>query len=274
MLEPDELLRQWPTWRKTGADKVLASPAWRMDVTFARQKDRLVVDHAEGADEIFLSVALDEVQHILGIRDSDRYSDLHLLWSKKASLDENIILALIEKECGALFVLLEHVFGHELSVVGLTDEVPKGHRVAFRTSAYAFSIDLSSEMRLTLGDLTYLDPKHDAIRSMTRSARADYASFKLEDSAVKTLEEGDVVPLGADYLASAKWNLEGFPDGELHVVAAEETALRFADFADDTLPKIEAAGSLLLVKGARTLAEGELFDLGGVPCFRLTRMHS
>lgn len=274
MLEPEELLRRWPDWKKTSADKVLASPAWRMEVSFARQKDRLVIDHAETADEIRLSVTLDDVPHVLGIRDSVRYPDLHLLWMKKDALDKNIILALVEKECGALFVLLEHVFGHELKVKGLSDEDPKGHRVAFKTSAYAFSIDLSSEMRLAIGDLSYLDPRDDSIRSMTRRARADYAAFALSEEAIVALAEGDVVPLGADYLASATWNLEGFPESEVHVVGAEDVSLRFADFADDTLPKVAACDSLLLVKGDRTLAEGELFDLGGVPCFRLTRMHS
>lgn len=274
MLEPEELLRQWPDWRKTSADKVLASPAWRMEVTFARQKDRLVVDHEGEADEIYLSVTLDETPHVLGIRDSERYPDLHLLWTKKATLDRNIVLALIEKECGALFVLLEHVFGHELKVTGLSEEAPAGHRVAFKTSVYAFSIDMSSEMRLALGDLSYLDPRHDSIRAMTRRARADYAVFTLTEEAIATLAEGDVVPLGADYLSSATWNLEGFSEKEIHVVGAEDISLRFADFADDTLPKVESSDRLLLVKGDRTLAEGELFDLGGVPCFRLTRMHS
>lgn len=274
MLEPEELLRAWPSWQKSSADKVLSSPAWRMDVSFARQRDRLTIDHAENADEIYLKVSLDDIEHVLGVRDSERYHDLHLIWSRKDALDKNIVLALIEKECGALFVLIEHVFGRDLKINGLAKGPSKGLRTAFKTAAYSFSIDLTSEMRLSLGDISYLDPKHDSIRSMTRAARADYAAITLDESALKDIEVGDVIPLGNDYLSKAIWNLEGFAENEVHVVSAEESSLRFADFADDTLPEVKSSALMLLVDNDNVLAEGELYDLGGVPCFKLTRIHS
>lgn len=274
MLEPEELLKTWPSWRKTSADKVLSSPAWRMDVVFARQKDRLTIDNVESADEIYLKVSLDDSEHILGIRDSERFPDLHLLWTKKNALDKNIVLALVEKECGALFVLLEHVFGREVKVKGLVDKPSKGIRTTFRTSAYAFSIDLSSEMRLSLGDISYLDPSHDSIRAMTRVSHAEYFACDMSEAEISELKEGDVIPLGVDYLNKASWNLEGFNDSLVHIIDANETNLRFADFVDESLPKIPAGGSMLLVKGSSVIAEGESFVLGGIPCFKLTRMHS
>lgn len=276
MAESEELIRSWPSLKKASADKVLASPAWRMDVAFARMRDRLTIGGIGCAseEEIYLKIALEGKNHILGVGDSPLYADLHALWSRKHHLDKNIVLALVEKECGALFVLIEHVFGADLVVKGILDKLPDGTRTAFRTSNLAFSLDLTSEMRLQLADLSYLDAKHDAIRSMTRSARADYAKVELDERAIMGLGEGDVIPLGIGYLSSANWNLEGFAAEETHIVASEARELRFADFADETLPAIEPSDSLLLVKGDSTIAEGELFDLGGIPCFKLTRMHS
>ena len=276
MVEPDELLRSWPGWQRPSADKVLASPAWRMDVSSARTRDVLTIDGAADAagDEIPLKVKLDASEHVLGIRDSASFPDLHLLWAQREKLESNLLLALVEKECGALFVMLEQVFGREFSVVGLAESVPQGARTVFRSSQFAFSLDLSSELRLSLGDMSFLDPRHESIRMMTRPARADYGAFVLDEATVAALGEGDVVPLGANYLATASWALEDFSDGLAHVVSADETSLRFADFADETLPAIEPSAALRLVRNARVLAEGELFKLGDMPCFRLTHMHS
>lgn len=275
MVEPEELLRTWPDWQKTSADKVLASPAWRMPVAFARQKDTLTVAAPEDfpGGEIYLTVKLDETEHVLGIGDSEHFPDLHLLWAMRAKLDPNILLALVEKECGALFVLIEQVFGRDFQVVALA-EAATGTRTAFKTSQLRFSIDLTAELRLPLGDIRYLDPRHDVIRTMTRPARADFGGFALDEAAVAALAPGDVIPLGVDYLASAGWALETFSDGLIHVVGAEEKALRFADFADETLPAVEAADALVLMTGARILAEGELIRLGELPCFKLTHMRS
>ena len=121
-----ELLKKWPTWEKANAATVLASPAWRMPVKFdGRDASLRLVDAPAERDAISLAVKFDGEEHILGIFDTSRFSDLHLLWQKRDGLPGEIVLALVEKECGVLLQFLEDTVRKELSVEGLrTGEPP------------------------------------------------------------------------------------------------------------------------------------------------------
>lgn len=270
-MEANALLREWPTWSHANAETVLASPAWRMPVVYDGEETALCLADAPMDDEILLGVKFDDEAHILGIRDAAAFPDLHLLWKRRAELDANLLLALVEKECGALFQMLENAVRREFSVTGVVDAAPAGGRRTFRVNDVSFSLDLSSALTLSLGQIGFLDATHESIRSMTRSAWADYGACEVSEAEIAALavEDRVVLPEG-----TPSWSVEAPADGALHVRGREAAQLSFAQFADDDLPPVPPPTALELVRRDRTLAEGEISRIGGLPCFRLTHLHS
>ena len=273
MAEPVELIANWPGWSHANAETVLASPAWRMPVTFAGKPDALKIAPMP-EDGLFLDVRFDDERHVLEIADSPTLGDLHLLWTRRGELDPNLVLALVEREGGPLFQLLEDVVRRQFGVVGLAGApASDAARLALRLdSGLSFSLDLSPELRNLFGDIAHLDPTHESIRSMTRKCRAHYAAVELTDADVAALAVGDVIPLLPEYRAMADWSLDGFADALTHVCASEETDIAFAAFADGRLPAIPPPTALVLVRGGRSLADGEISKIGGAECFRLTHL--
>lgn len=273
MARANELVAKWPGWARANAETVLASPAWRMPVSFDGRQDALRIVPMPG-DQLFLDIRLDETRHVLSLSDSPSLGDLHMLWSRRDELDPNLVLALVEHEGGALFQMLEDVVRRQLGVVGIAEE-PKSDsgRLALRLdSGLVFSIDLTAELRSIFGDLSNIDPSHDSIRSMTRNCRAHYAAIEISDADAAALGEGDVIPMIPEYRAMAEWSVEGFADSLAHVCAAEETPISFAEFADGRLPPVPPPSMLSLVRGGRIVADGEISKIGGAECFRLTRL--
>ena len=104
------LLKTWPDWEHASLETVLASPAWRMPVRYGETVATLVRAAAVPDDPIALAVTFDGTPAVLALADSALYPDLHLLWSRRADLPSALVLALVEKECGNLFALLEKLF--------------------------------------------------------------------------------------------------------------------------------------------------------------------
>ena len=102
-----ELLKTWPGWANAGAETVLASPAWRLSVRFGEETGVLRLGVEALSDTIDLDITLDGEPHVLSLADSSLYPDLHVLWGTRAGLPPEILLALVEKECGDLFFMLE-----------------------------------------------------------------------------------------------------------------------------------------------------------------------
>lgn len=274
MAQPNELIAKWPGWSRANAETVLASPAWRMPVSFGGAEDALTIAPApEG--QLFLNVSLDDERHVLGLADSPRLGDLHLLWGRLSELDPNLVLALVEREGSALFQLMEDVVRRQFSVSGVAKApADAAGRMAFRLeSGQVFSIDLSPELRNIFGDIAHLDPTHEAIRSMTRKCIAHYAAVEIPDADVDALAEGDVIPLIPEYRAMAEWKTDVFGDSLVHICAAQRTDISFAEFADGRLPAVPPPGALALIRGGRTIADGEISKIGGVECFKLTHLH-
>lgn len=271
-MDAAQLLREWPTWSHANAEKILASPAWRMPVVF-NGAESVMTATAEDPEEILLAVKFEDEPHVLGLRDSEVYPDLHLLWSRRAELDRNLLLALIEKECGPLFQMLEDAVRREFSVVGLAEGVAdSAPRKSFAVPELGFSLDLSPSLQMLFGKLEYLDVTHESIRSETRPARYRYASVEVSASDLAAIGEGDavVLPDGAD----GSW-ITGLPDdGMTHVCADADVPISFGAFADDELPEPSGEGPVVLVNGGRSVAEGEFSTIGDVRCFRLTRLRS
>jgi len=260
-----ELLRKWPSWEKANAATVLASPAWRMPVRFAGRDATLRMGDAPAVlDAIPLGVSFDGEEHVLGIFDSEMFHDLHLLWDKRGALPDEIVLALVEKECGTLLQLLEDTVRKQLSVEGLkTDGAPFAGKMFVLDvdgRSLTFSLDVSPAMEIEFGKLEYLDPAHDSIRSLTRPAEAEYSVVPLTEDEFGSLAVGDFVIPPEDSVP--RWTVEKPLDGQLHLYGAEGGTLSFAEMADDALPPVPECDSFCLVRFGRKCAVGTRSRVG------------
>lgn len=272
-MDAQTLIREWPSLARANAETIFRSPAWRMSVKFAGTEQVLKVPAGStpGADELVLAVTIGEERHLLGIDDTELFPDLHALWSRRAELDSNLVLALVERECGPLFELVEAVTRREFAVIGLAEASEASReRTVFRLDSLAFSLDVTAAIMLDLGRLENLDPTHEAIRSLTRPARYRYASVTLPDDAAPA--PGDMIVMTG--FEANTWLTE-LPDGQTaQICAFEEEQLPFAAFADDALPQPKDDQRLVLVRDGRIVADGEFSRLGDVRCFKLIHLHS
>lgn len=250
------LLKTWPDWEHASLETVLASPAWRMPVRYGETATTLVRADALPDDAISLAVTFDGTPAVLALADSALYPDLHLLWSRRADLPSALVLALVEKECGNLFALLEKLTRRLFGVTGFAD-APGARSYAFAVAGLpaplAFALDLPAELLPVFGDLACLDPAHPSIRGAVREIRADYGALAVTDDELAALAPGDFLLSPGE--TAAQWLTAPPADGAAHVLAAAAQTATFAAFADDALPPPPPpAEGLLLVRGGRHYA--------------------
>lgn len=270
-----ELLRDWPTWKKAGAAKVLASPAWRFRVMFA-DEERWIVNAAEEdePDRMWVELAFEDEHHVLGISDSEMFPNLHLLWAKRDRLPAEVRMALVEKECGSLLQMLEDLFRKQLSIVGFAEGEGDRKTRAFELqgeagfgdeTAIRFAVDLSPAMELELGRVENLDTGHESIRGMVRDAEAEYAEFALPEDA--TLSSGDMLLLPDE--SESRW-LTDVPvdDGVVRVLADRTLSLTFAELVDG-LPPVPDSETFKIVRAGETVATAVRSNVGTHPAFKI-----
>ena len=273
-----ELLKKWPSWEKANAATVLASPAWRMPVKFdGRDAVLSMVDAPDARDAIALGVHFDGDGHTLCLFDSAAFADLHMLWDRRASLPKEVVLALVEKECGGLLQMLEDVVRKQLSIDGLKDaaavEPPPSERVFLLqagSTSITFSMDVSPAMEIELGKLEYLDPAHESIRALTRPAEVEYAVIPLTEEETSSLAPGDLVLPPDD--AVPKWTVDKPLDGQLHVRGAQAGELTFAQIADQALPPVPESDSFVLMRFGGKIAAGSRSRVGDHAAVRIDEM--
>lgn len=258
-----ELLREWPTWKRANAETILNSPAWRMNVDYGGEIASIVkVDGPINAPLLSLEVTFDDSTHLLTIGDSPAFPDLHLLSARLAELPPEVVLALVEKECGNLMQTLENVFRRQLRLKRIVEVSAGGTAFALAggKAAISFAIDLDPAMVQTIGALRNLDVTHESIRSMTRDCLAVYAEFSLAAEEVGALAPGDhlVVPTGS----TATWSVELPDDDKVRAVASESVPIPFSAFADGQMPPCPPPSSLRIVQAGRTIAVGICSTLG------------
>ena len=120
-MKPLEILSSLPQWAKATPDAILDSPAFAMA---CRQGDEPAVlrpasVEPAAAETLALSVAFGDEPHTLRLARSTRFPDLDKLWDSRADVPEPILLALVERECGPLFQLLENAVRKQLRIVGV-----------------------------------------------------------------------------------------------------------------------------------------------------------
>jgi len=180
-------------------------------------------------------------------------------------------LALVEKECGPLFQILENAVRRQLNVIGVTPVENRGSATGFEITdagghiLASFNLKVTTEIIRSFGMLKFIDLNHESIRSMTRSCRAVYASFHLTDDERTGLAPGDFLLLSEIGNMPAKWQTDIPQDDKIHVCAPEPQEIMFAQFADDRLPEIPAPDFLSLFFKGKCLAKGRLTKLADTP---------
>ncbi len=276
-MTPIDMLANWPGWEQKTPEEILASPAWAMTVRWGDEEMTLRCSATAPRDVIGVRIAFDGEEHFLGLGNRETFPDLNILWSEKRNLPDALILALIEKECGALLQLLENAVRCQLTVLGLASpderagmqgfEVinARGQIVAF------FSMTPSRLVKISFGDVTHIDVSHPAIRALEMPATIQYAAFQLNEEEAATLASGDVLLLPeVTDLSTAKWLTQGVPaDDFYHVIADQPAVLTFGALADGKLPAIPSPARLTLVRNGQTLAVGSFTHLGLQPAFAI-----
>ncbi|MCQ2388873.1 MAG: hypothetical protein MJ138_04105 [Kiritimatiellae bacterium] len=257
-MNAEELLKTWPSWAKANAETMLASPAWRMTVDYDGRRGTLAAA-PEGCpvETLDLGVAFEDEECVLGIGDSPSFADLHALWAKREALDRNVLLAVVEKECGSLFQALEDATRKQFSVKGFVSaSAPSAGRRRFRLSVDSvqidFALDLTPALTLNWGKLEFLDPAHESIRSLERPAWADYVSLMVSADELAALKPGDFLLL-PETMPAPRWCVEPADDDAVHVVGVGRTQVSFAQLADGNLPEVPPLGQAALVKNGREI---------------------
>lgn len=271
-MNAEELIERWPGIAGRDAESFFRHAAWAMNVGYAGNDATLVKDATRERDVIGLAIAFDDEPHFLALAVSDAYPELSKVWALKTKLPKEVLLALVEKECGELLQTLENAARRQLSVVGLVPHEEVGAKNA-AAQAFAlrnadgktvcdFALSLSKTLLGELGRVENLDVSHESIRSLTRPARVEYAAFSLADEELAGLAPGDHLLLPEIATDAPKWVTEPPVDDLVHVLGAKAGELAFKDFADDTLPEPPEASSLILLQKGRAVAEGRLARLG------------
>lgn len=254
------------------------------------------LDAIRPANTLDILVRFENEEHVLGLSDSPAFPELHAVWDSRSEMPEPVLLALVEKECGGFFQLLENAVRRQLSVVGLAQSAPAEEPLAARVSAggadlFTFTLTDSPMVSGALGLLRNIDVSHPSVRSMRLEGELELAAFALSSSDAPST--GDALLLPEIDLSSAsapvRLVVEGLfaaqagtgltkweDDGRWRVVRAERAAVEFgdlADFADGTVQWADSAAlaplaapapgtALNLVRNGQTVASGRLVRLG------------
>lgn len=270
-----DLLSKWPSWEKAGAEFIFNSPAWAMPVRWRDTPCTLHRADFKERDIIGLNIRFEDENNFLGIGNRSSFPDLSQLWDVKQNMPDALKLALIEKECGLLLQVLENAVRRQLSVSGISPAENREGCTGFEIIAENGKILASFLMKVTpdilrsLGQLKYIDATHPAIREMTRSAVACYASFPLSAEELGTLAAGDFILLPETQSTPPYW-LTDFPmDDTILVTSPDKFDITFAQFADDALPVPPTPTALQLMRNGKLIAYGRLATLGNQPAFAL-----
>lgn len=273
-----ELLKGWPGWANANAERVLASPAWRMAVECDGESLDVTPAPEASCEFLWLNVSFDDERHLLGVADSSAFPELHLVWGRRAGLPAEVLLALAERECGLLFQLLENATGRTFALKGVADAAAadgaKLRTFAVRkpgadSPCHVFGLDMSPTLNLSFGQLKYLDTNHPAIREMTLESEAEYGRFELAEPDVARLAVGDFLLCGDG--SAAKWRYGSDPAQGVRAVGVQPGQLTFGQIADGALPPVPAPEVVRIVSGGSVLAEGVFDRLAGNPAVRIVR---
>lgn len=299
-MKPLEIISALPMWAKATPDAILDSPAFSMPCRLGEESVMLRRASIEPStpEMLPISVAFGDDPHTIYIARSPRFPNLDKLWDSRSDVPEQILLALVERECGALFQLLENAVRKQLRIIKLGD-VARGDSetnevlLSFcifkplqednSAQPVTFSLTRSATVVQSLGVLRNLDLTHESIRSQALPAEIEYAAFQLPDSDLASLNIGDALMLPEvgtvqpslivdERIVLDEAGQRPYAEDSLirvRAVEASSVALGVAiDGAADSIEKVPPANKpLRLVKNGKTIALGRLDVVGEMSAF-------
>jgi hypothetical protein len=270
------ILSSWPGWAEKSSVDFLEHEAWSMRVRWGDEEAKLRLSDNRPRDVIALEVTFDDESHFLGIGERETFPDLYKLWDRKNEIPQNLVLALVEKECGKLLQLLENSVRRQLKIAGITDSSRRDGARGFEVVGLdgriiaSFALNVSPMVLESFGDISAIDASHPSIRSMVRPAVVEYVVFSLGADSSK-IEGGDyLLAPELDNPAAAKWCVDNPPDdGKFHLRASTGEMVPFASFVDGDMPIIPEPKSLELFFGSKRVAAGRISQLGAQSAFAI-----
>ena len=283
-MKPFEILSTLPQWSGLGPDAIVDLPAFALPCRLGDESVKLFLGAPHPAEAIRLSILLENEQHVLSLARSPYFKELDAIWDSRADVPEPVLLALVEKDAGQVFQLVENAVRRQLKLVGLAGaDGPDAPALFAQVGDVVFSLTRSATVTAAIGNLRNLDLAHESIRSFTLPALTEYAAFSLTPSMAASLSIGDAVLLPEMGTVPARIVVDGrfaldsggvsrYNAGDLaHVFDATAKELTLGELFDaaETPRTVEAtpSGALRLVVEGETLAVGNIDRLGDQPAF-------
>lgn len=294
-MKPFEILTALPQWTGVAPDAILDAPAFSMQCRLG--EETMSVRHADVlpavSEMIALSVFFGDEPHALLIARSPRFTELDKIWDARSDLPEPILLALVEKDCGPFFQMLENAVRRQMRLAGLLESAGGDGLVFLRASAPGsgdgdenavdFGLTRSAAVVSAFGVLRNLDLSHESIRSLPLSAELEYASFALPYEDRASLAPGDALLLpeigstearlivDRRFVANSSGVAPFKDDGRLRVVAPETRAMTLGELFDraenPAEEKPESPSQLKLAAMGKTVAAGYFGQVASSPAF-------
>ncbi len=291
-MKPLEILCARPRGVDATPAAILASSAFAMPCRLGDEPAALRLNAAIPSDTLALSVSFGDEPHVLALARSPRFAELDSVWDVRADVPDVLLLALVERDCGPLFQLLENAVRRQMRLVGLADGADET-ALSFRVAGVAFTLSRSASVVDALGTPRNLDPADAALRAVALSAEPEYAAFALSDADMAGLAPGDAVLLPEIGACTPRLVVDGrfvadatgvvpyreAADGDVRppvrVRAAQPSTLTLGELFDaaegalasDLLAAPAEAAALRLVRNGRTLATGTLGRVGDQAAF-------
>lgn len=259
------------------AKEVLLHPAWQMPVKIGAQQLVLKCDGNTSADSVCLKVRFGTDECLLGLAPSAAMPEFSALFQVRDAVPETIMRAVIEKEAGALFQVLEDAVRKELVIDGLAERA--GEFVSFRMhgddkALLSFELTPIPSIVDALGDRQFLNVEHPSIADLKLDCEVEYATFALQADEIAGLASGDCLLL-PEMLEEkpGRIRVRGKGANELcRVVGTGSVSVTCSEYlaADGDMRVVKTEGEpLALVLGGKIRAVGSLTKLGDMPALAI-----
>ena len=280
-----EIISMLPKWAKASPVAILGSPAFLMPCRLGDESASLrpakVVPAASEA--LALDIAFGDVPHTLLLSRTPRFPELDKIWDSRADVPAPVLLALVERECGPLFQMLENAVRRQMRLVGVmaAESAETARLVGLQITGdpgIAFALTRSEAVISAFGSLRNLDLSNAEIRAEALPAVDEYAAFATAEADLSALAPGDAVLVPEAGTSAPRLVVDGrfvvdangvspyVADALVHVRAAtgREMTLGAVFDAVENPPALAGAAAgaqLQLVKDGRLVASGRLDKL-------------
>ncbi|MBQ9430924.1 MAG: hypothetical protein IJU44_05165 [Kiritimatiellae bacterium] len=284
-MKPLEILTAFPKWAKATPDQIIDSPAFAMPCRLGEETETLRFDAVQGGDTLDLTILFGDEPHLLRLSRSPHFPELSKLWDNRAAVPEPILLALVERECGPLFQLLENAVRRQVRLAGLagTASLTEVRTVFAQVADIPFALTRSATVVNALGIIRHLDVTHPSLRAETLTAETEYAAFALQPTDLAALTVGDALLLPEIGTVPPRLIVDGrlvadeagvapfAEDGRCRIVGAEPSSVTMGELLDAAEKPHRTDGAppnqLRLLQNGKTIARGRLDRLGEQPAF-------